>query len=134
MGKIVSMTSYCLDTHAIVWYFTGQTTLSRRAKEGIDDVFSGRVHGYISIIVLLELLHLSFKHSLFSFPVILRKLRQKNVFIVPVDKPLLTICYRLPVTLEIHDRIIAATAKRTRSVLVTKDAAFTRVSGLSILW
>lgn len=128
------MTPYCLDTHAIVWYFTGQTTLSRRAKEGIDDVFSGRAHGYISIIVLLELLHMSFKHSSFSFPVILRKLRQRNIFIVPVDKPLLTICYRLPRVLEIHDRIIAATAKATGSVLITKDPIFDRVPKLSILW
>lgn len=134
MGKIASMTLYCLDTHAIVWYFTGQTALSPRAKEAIDAVFFGRAHGYISIIVLLELLHLSFKHPSFSFPVILRKLRQRNIFIVPVDKPLLTICYRLPVYLEIHDRVIAATAKRSKSVLVTKDAAFTRVSDISILW
>lgn len=128
------MTSYCLDTHAIVWYFTRQTTLSRRAKEAIDAIFSGRAHGYISIIVLLELLHLSFKHVTFSFPVILRKIRQRNIFVVSVDKSLLTICYRLPIFLEIHDRVIAATAKRSRSVLITKDAAFTRVSDISILW
>lgn len=128
------MTKYCIDTHALVWYFTGQTALSRTAKKGIDAVFAGRAQGYLSIIVLLELLHMSFKRPSFAFSRVLGQLRRPQITIVPLDKIILTRCYRLPQALEIHDRIIAATTQATGSVLITKDPVFGRVSTLCTLW
>jgi predicted nucleic acid-binding protein len=29
--------NYVLDTHVLIWYFTGSKRLKRRAKEAIDD-------------------------------------------------------------------------------------------------
>lgn len=125
---------FSLDTHPLVCYFTGQKTLSSRAKQALDEVFSGRKLCFIASIVLLETFHLSLKNKKFIFPKFLRKLKLPNIIIVPLDKVILTICYRLPKHLNIHDRVIAATAMINKCSLVTKDRQIRKLSSLKTTW
>ena len=128
------MSKYCIDTHALVWYVTGQKTLSNAAKTAIDAVFTRKAEGYLSAIIFLELLHLSFKQKQFTFPKLLQELRRPNIFIVSVDQDILKVCYTLSHTLDIHDRIIAATTLVTKSKLITKDPLITKSLKTSVIW
>ncbi len=128
------MTNYCVDTHAVVWYLTANANLSAKAKQVLDKIFAGQARGYMSIIVLLELFHIGLKHPSFSFPKTVKTLRRPNILIVPLAKDVLAACYRLPKELEIHDRIIAATTMLTKSILITKDPAFSRLSKIKVIW
>lgn len=125
---------YCLDTHCLVWYFTGQESLPIKVKQILDQIFSGETRCFISAIVLLETFHLSLKKKGFNFPEFLKKLRLVNIIIVPLDKVVLSACYKLPENLEIHDRVIAATAKSTNSILLTKDQVLRGFFPLKTLW
>ena len=127
--------SFCIDTHSLVWYFTGQKTLSETAKSLLDQLFfSTEITGFISIIVLLEIFHLSLKKPQFAYPVFLQHLKRVNLPIVSLDQTILTHAYSLPKNLDIHDRIIAATALYTKSILITKDRMLHQVKGLHTLW
>lgn len=126
--------NYSLDTHPLVWYFTGQKTLSPKAKKVLDEIFSEQVSCFLSSIVLLEAFHSSLKQKRFVFSKFLRNLRHQNIVIVPLDKVVLSECYKLPRSLSIHDRVIVATAKVNNCVLITKDKAIQKVPRLKIVW
>lgn len=126
--------NYCLDTHPLVWYFTGQTNLSPTIKEILDKIFKGEFFCFISTIVLLETFHLSLRKKEFRYPGFLRKLRRTNIIVVPLDKVILSVCYKLPRNFDIHDRVISATAKTTNSILLTKDEVLRKFSLIKTLW
>lgn len=125
---------YCVDTHPLVWYFTGQKTLSKKAKQLLDEIFAGKKSCFISSIVMLELFHLSLKRKKFEFPKILQALRHRNIIIVPTDQVVLNEAFQLPKNLEIHDRVILATAIVTNSLLVTKDRVLASTFKSKIIW
>lgn len=125
---------YCLDTHSLIWYFTGQKTLSAQAKQIIDEVFSGKNQCFISSIVLLESFHVGLKNKKFNFPQFLKTLRLPNIIIVPLDKIVLLTCYQLPRNLDIHDRIISATAMINDCILVSKDRIISKLSKVKTVW
>jgi len=126
--------SYCLDTHPLIWYTTGQTALSASAKTLLDAVFSGKTSAYISSIVLLETFHLSLKHRDFIFPTFLKRLRLPTIHIVSVDQHILSCCYTLPKELDIHDRLIVATTKLTNTILITKDPIIQKTDAIRWIW
>lgn len=130
----MSLSKYCLDTHPLVWYFTGQKTLSAKAKKILDDIFSGQAECFISIIVLLETYHLSLKNRNFIFPKFLEILRLKNIMVVPLDKVVLSACFKLSPNLDIHDRVISATSKVNNCLLITKDESLRRSKSIKTLW
>ena len=126
--------NYCLDTHPLIWYFTGQDTLSSKAKEIIDNIFAGKIRCYIASIVLLEAFHLSLKKKNFIFPIFFKKIRLVNILIVPLDKIVLQKCFEISPNLDIHDRIIAATAIVNNSVLITKDEILKKYNKVETIW
>lgn len=132
--KSMSPLKYCLDTHPLIWYFTGQKTLSTDAKDALDDIFSGKADCFISSIVLLETFHLSIKKKSFNFLTFLKQIRLSNVIIVPLDKVILSACYRLPKNLDIHDRVITATSLVSNSFLITKDPTIRKLREIETLW
>lgn len=125
---------YCLDTHPLIWYFTGQQTLSKIAKSTLDEIFVHNASCFIPTIVLLETFHLSLKKPSFVFPKFLDSLRLENITIVPLDAVVLSYCYRLPRNLDIHDRVIAATAQATKATLITKDTVIRNTHVIRTIW
>ncbi len=126
--------NYCLDTHPLVWYFTGQKSLSLKVKKTLDQIFLQEVTGFISSIVLLEAFHLGLKNEQFIFSRFLKTIRLPNIIIVPLDKIILKKCFSLPKNLEIHDRVIAATALINNAILVTKDPDLKKIPNLKTVW
>lgn len=124
-----------IDTHTLVWSVDEALNhkLSSAAKQAIAKAEDSGIV-YIPTIVLLEMLRLVEKgRFLLSFDEFLIGLEQsKNHQIVPFDMKLLRVAMAVQ-DLELHDRLIVATAILTNSVLISKDRAI-GVSGVTVLW
>ncbi len=115
------MDSYILDTHALIWYIRGFSTISLKSKKIIQEIFEGNANCYISTMVVLEAFYVSLKHSDFIYSNFLKIIDKPNIKIVSFDKKVLNQSVELPEKMDIHDRIIVATAIITNTPLITKD-------------
>ena len=124
-----------IDTHALVWSVGGALNykLSSSAKQAIAEAEKTGIV-YVPTIVLLEMLRLAEKGRLsLSFDEFLTGVEQsKNHQIVPFDVRLLRVAMTVQ-NLELHDRLIVATAILTNSILISKDRAI-GASGVNVLW
>ena len=125
---------YCLDTHVLAWYFLDKKTLSSKAKEITRKIFKGEARGYISVMVILETYYISLKDEKFNFVRFAKSLDDSNIKIVPFDGEILEEALRLSDGIDIHDRIIVATAVVTGSQLVSKDEKIRSAFPLKTVW
>ena len=112
-----------LDAHTLIWYIDKQSNkkLSKLALETIKAA-EKTANIFVPIIALMEILHLI---DAGRFPVpfgtIVKTLEENEAYhVVPFDMQLLKIAVSLQ-RMEIHDRLIMATAILTSSLLVSKD-------------
>ena len=117
------MPNYVVDTHALLWYLTDSQQISRPAKAIFRAAESGRATIIISIIVLLETLDILEKKKVaFDFDVLLNKITKSDAYLIQdLDMPLLAKLKEIKVGLELHDRVIVASAKIWSAKIVTKD-------------
>ncbi len=116
-------TLYVVDTHVLIWYFIGSKRLQKKLKEKIDAVrnLGGRL--LVPTIVLAEALDISEKGRVdFDFGAMYQKIAEEPEFeIVGFSPEIFEEVVRLKDVKEIHDRIIAATARFYRVGVLTKD-------------
>jgi len=121
------MSGYLLDTHAAIWFFNGDESLSKTANSIIRDL-SNDV--YISISSVWELAikigigKLDFTGKAAGFV----RLAEKNeITLLPITTPHLTVLETLPM---IHrdpfDRLLVATAICEHMTLITTDENIAR--------
>lgn len=84
--------------------------------------------------MILELFHKNLKKNLLDFQKFLKILNRRNIRLAPFDQPVLTVCYKLPRNINIHDRVIAATALAYGCPLITKDKTLRSYSPLKTVW
>lgn len=125
---------YCLDTHPLIWYYQKKSTLSDRAKMLIRQGLSQKLSLVVPTMVLLESFHASLKDPLFRFPEFLQTLKIAQPVIASFDKKTLLTCYKLPRNINIHDRVIAATALTYNCPLITRDPVLAKLPGLKTVW
>lgn len=128
-------TGIILDTHSLVWYFDrdSRKKLSQMALKTIQEVEqTGTI--YVSLITLFEILDLAEKGRIsLEYKEVLLLLKKNTAYqIIPVTNEILDLAFPYE-GLEIHDRIIVATAKFTDSVLVSKDTDI-RNAGINVIW
>ncbi|SRR3989344_715295 len=113
-----------VDSHALFWYLSKNTKLTKEAKLALDK--SSKI--IVSTIVLLELLYILQKFGQErKFPRLINTLVSEKYLIYPIDLALVRECAKLKKTLEMHDRLIAATAKVFNVPLVTKDGEIAHI-------
>jgi len=114
---------YVLDTHVLIWYFTGSKRLKRRLKELIDNVRSQGGRLLVPTIVLAEAMHVAEKGRVhFDFTEMYRLIKEEPEFeIVSFSPDILEESTQISNIPEIHDRIIVATAKFYQAGILTKD-------------
>jgi PIN domain nuclease of toxin-antitoxin system len=116
-------TLYVVDTHILIWYFTGSKRLQKKLKEKIDAVrnLGGRL--LVPTIVLAEALDIAEKGRVdFDFDAMYTLIAKEPEFeIVGFGPEIFEEALRLKDVKEIHDRIITATAKFYRVGILTKD-------------
>lgn len=114
---------YVLDTHVLIWYFTGSARLPEELKIRIDQI---RLQGgrlLVPTIVLAEALAVAAKGRVaFDFERLYALVQTEPEFeIVEFGLAVFGEVLRIQRIPEIHDRIIAATARFYGAHLLTKD-------------
>ncbi len=113
MEKIV------LDSHTLFWLFTGNLKLPHRSRQLIEDSESIIVPS----IVLMEILYLLQKNNMASqFLEVLSELKTRSFMVYPLDLQVITETLFISHALEMHDRIIIATARIFDARIISKDS------------
>ena len=120
-----------LDTHALFWYLTGDNKLSATAKSAIESYETV----IIPTIVLLEAFEICFaKNRVDLFDRFLDSLPTDTLMIYPLDSSLVKIYTQIPKgKIDMHDRIILATAKSLDLPIITKDRELSKIY-LNTIW
>ena len=128
-----------LDTHALVWWVTGDPTLSKRAKNAIErEVAGGEI--IVSSISAWEIAMLVAREKLVLSMDVSRWLTTvaeiEAVRFMPVDVEIATRSVELPG--DFHqdpaDRMIVATARKLAAPLVTKDERIRTYAHVKTIW
>jgi PIN domain nuclease of toxin-antitoxin system len=116
--------TYVIDTHALLWFLGKSPRLSSRVRDLIRESQSTDSIILVPTIVLAEALSIIEKKRVqVTLGELLIAMRETNRFeIVPLDLPTFERMTRLPATLELHDRVIAATAQLYDCPLLSRDA------------
>ena len=116
------MTTYVLDTHALVWFLEKNPHLSNNVRLAILDANAEIV---IPTIVLTEVVFLySRKKIKTNLPTVLAGVASAaNCTVYPLDEE---VVLRLPTNLDIHDAIIVATSLLYRDLMGRDVAVLTR--------
>ncbi len=114
---------YIIDTHVLIWYFTGNKRLSEEMKHTIDRVREQGGRLLVPTIVLAEALAIAAKgRVVFDFGHLYQLVQAEPEFeIVEFGAEVFDEVLRIKSIPEIHDRIIAATARYYGANLLTKD-------------
>ncbi|MBF0491239.1 MAG: type II toxin-antitoxin system VapC family toxin [Deltaproteobacteria bacterium] len=135
MKKINTFMNYVTDTHSLVWYLTEDDRLSKQALRAFEaTVQAGTI--YIPALVLAEIQFISKKGKIvLSFEETLeRVLNLKNFKFVPLELSILRIANQIKPNLEMHDKLIVATAIQLEATLITKDEDITLSNAVSVVW
>lgn len=127
---------YVPDTHTLVWYLTADQRLGKQALEALASVDRGEARALVPIIVLTEILYLEEKgRILVRLGELLRYLQQHSQYdIVPYNLDLLMAVREIGDIPELHDRIIAATARQYDAIVLTRDPVIAGSSSVKTLW
>jgi len=125
-----------IDAHSLFWYVDKDFNdkLSPLALQLITEAESNGTI-YVPVIVLMEIAHLIERGRInISFNNLMSHIEgSQSYHIVPIDAVLLKIAISIS-GLEIHDRLILATAIITNSTLVSKDRAVRGIGRVNVIW
>lgn len=126
---------YVTDTHSIVWYFTEDPRLSKQALEAFEETNREGVI-IIPAVVLAEIMFIAKKGKItLTFEETLKRIEQyENFDIVPLDIDILRVADKIEADLEMHDKLVVATALYFNATLITKDRAITDTGLCSTIW
>lgn len=128
--------AYVTDTHALVWYFTGDKRLGAAAKKVFDEATAGDALVIIPTIVLAELLYIARgKRPGLTFQETLARIQGgSNYEIAALDLPILKTADTISAELELHDRLIVATAQVADAPVLTKDLSIHAAGVVETIW
>lgn len=127
--------NYVTDTHSLVWYFTEDTRLSKKALAIFEESL---IEGIIIVpsVVMAEIMYIAKKGRItLTFEETLEKINEyENFDIAPLDVEILKIANKIEAELEMHDRLIVATSLYFESTLITKDELIRKYNIVSTVW
>src|SRR4030067_2748859 len=127
--------NFVTDTHSLVWYFTEDARLSKKAFDAFEGIVkSGTVT--VPAVVLAEIMFIAKKGRVtLTFEETLKKIEgYENFEIAPLDAEILTIADKIEADLEMHDKLIVATALYYEAALITKDEFVSKSGVVSTIW
>jgi predicted nucleic acid-binding protein len=128
---------YVTDTHPFVWYLAADDErLSPSARSVFENADSAKAVVVIPAIVLAESLYLAEKGRIKAKAVEILELVESalNYRLYPLDLSVIQIAWELKKIPEIHDRVIAATARRLGLELITDDKRIRESGYVKTLW
>ncbi len=127
---------YLADTVAIVRHLRGHSALGPQAAQVLRDADAGRHHVYLSAITLMEVLYLSeAKRVDVRLDELIRHVSDSvNYEIVPVSAAIVLAAAEVDDVPELHDRIIAGTAKWLGVPILTGDEIISESRHVKTIW
>ena len=127
--------NYVTDTHALVWYFTEDKRLSVKAANAFERAVKEGII-IVPAVVLAEILYISRKARItLTFEGTLSRLNKyENFDIAPLDVDILKAADEIKNELEMHDRLIVATAIYFEAMLITKDEVIKKAGIVPTIW
>lgn len=127
--------NYVADAHTIVWYFIDDPRLSQNARQAFEQTLTAGVI-FIPTIVLAEIMYISqkgrismtFEDTLFHIEM------YENFRITALELDILKVAATISGDLEMHDRLIVATALHFDAHLITRDEQITRSRVVNTVW
>jgi PIN domain nuclease of toxin-antitoxin system len=127
--------NYVTDTHSLIWYFTDSRHLSKKALKSFEStVKEGQI--IVPAVVLAEILFIANKGRIpLGFTTTVAKIEAlANFEIAPLDLDVLKIAENIAAPLEMHDKLIVATAIRYDACLITRDQQITKSKVVKTIW
>lgn len=116
------MNSYVTDTQALVKFMTGKKVINDKAHQAFENADKGEAIIIIPAIVLMEVLYLFEKKRIdISILNVDALLESRNYRFEPLDMDILKEAFEITDIPELHDRLIAATARFLDLQLITND-------------
>ena len=114
---------YVVDTHVLIWYFTGSKRLKPALREKLDETRAQNGRLLVPTVVLAEALDIAEKGRVqFDFAEMYRVIREEQEFeIVSLSPEIFNTVIQVQNIPELHDRIIVATARFYGAGILTKD-------------
>ncbi|MHB8628632.1 MAG: type II toxin-antitoxin system VapC family toxin [Aggregatilineales bacterium] len=125
-----------VDSHALIWYLTGDKKLSKTALMIFRAAERGETRLLLPVIVLAELYYANVKNKWFDdYKSVYQELLSKRFFkFLPLDHRHILEFDRDAAVPEMHDRIIAGVARRLRIGLVSSDPLITAAAVIKVVW
>lgn len=127
--------NYVTDTHSLVWYFTDDQHLSKKALKSFEStVREGQI--IVPTVVLAEILFIAKKgRTAIDFTATIAKIEAlANFEIAALDIDVLKVAESIDAPLEMHDKLIVATAIRYKACLITRDEQITKSKVVKTIW
>jgi len=117
------MVLYVIDAHALLWYMSNDKRLGEKARKIMNKIDSGEEVGILPSIVILESLYVAEKYGFVEqFANLYKTIKiSQNYFIPPLSTEIIDVAIELPHEIELHDRVIIATARYFNAQIITKD-------------
>jgi len=132
----LTLSRFVSDTHALVWYLSGSTLVSERARAAFDQAMRGEAELYVPAIVIAELVMLVEKRRVnVNMEQILQALRNVSaVRLTPLTSDIALGIQTLTTFDDIHDRLIVAETLSLNAALITRDEKITRSGLVPTIW
>ena len=111
------------DTHVLVWHLASSSRLSGTARQLMRRADARDIELIVPTMVLAEALHISERRNPdVSFEQVMNYLTaMPNAVIAALDMPIIREARQLSSALEMHDRLIVATARVYDAIIITRD-------------
>ena len=128
--------NFVTDTHALLWWFTDSPQIGSNASEIFAKCEKGELAIFVPSIVIAEALSIfDKKRILFNFKALFRHIStSENFVIIALDYQVLQKMIDLKDISELHDKIIAATAKYLNLPIITKDEILRKRAVVKTIW
>ncbi|BBO16374.1 conserved hypothetical protein [Candidatus Brocadia pituitae] len=126
---------FVTDTHSLVWYFTEDARLSKKAIKAFEGTIKeGTV--VVPAVVLAEIMYISKRGKIaLAFEETVKKIEEyENFDIAPLDINILKTADRIETDMEMHDKLIVATALYYKARLITRDEQIEKAGIVPVVW
>ena len=127
--------NFVTDTHSLVWYFTDDDRLSKKALKSFENtVKEGQI--IVPTVVLAEIMFIARKGRIgIGFAETIARINAMDNFdIAPLDIEVLKIADTIEYPLEMHDKLIVATALCYDCGLITRDDQIMKSKAVTTIW
>ncbi|MBI4359672.1 MAG: PIN domain-containing protein [Candidatus Jacksonbacteria bacterium] len=129
--------NYVVDTHTLLWYVTSDKQLSSRVEKILDEAHH-KVNSIIILpsIVLMEAIDVLEKGKVsYRIDEFLNAMQNGGQYeLAPISWGIIEEYRKIDTVLEIHDRLIVATALQWNARILTKDAEISKFYPQIVVW